>query len=78
VLVVPHHGLIPGEVRRGGQTGSGCGILFERLPRDTIRSPGQKTTDVYGKVGAQVYVTACNGYASHFDGEIYGQDGRTP
>jgi competence protein ComEC len=62
VLAAPHHGFDSYErfaaVVKPEVVVASC---LKDYPRDSIRSPGQKTTDVFGKVGAQVYVTAWHG-----------------
>jgi competence protein ComEC len=62
VLAVPHHGFDSYErfaaVVKPEVVVASC---LKDYPRDKIRSPGQKVTDVYGAVGAQVYVTAWHG-----------------
>ncbi len=73
VLAAPHHGFDSYErfaaVVKPAVVVASC---LKDYPRDTIRSPGQKTTDVYGAVGAQVYVTAWHGNVQvTSDREIY-------
>ena len=73
VLAVPHHGFDSYErfaaVVKPAVAVASC---LKDYPRDNIRSPGQKATDVYGTVGAQVYVTAWHGSVQvTSDGEIY-------
>ena len=72
VLAVPHHGFDCYErfasLVKPAVVVASC---LKDYPRDNIRSPGQKTTDVYGPVGAQVYVTAWHGSVQvTSDGEI--------
>jgi beta-lactamase superfamily II metal-dependent hydrolase len=73
VLAAPHHGFDCYErfaaVVNPEVVVASC---LKDYPRDPIRSPGQKVTDVYGAVGAQVYVTAWHGTVQvTSDGESY-------
>ena len=73
VLAVPHHGFDSYErfaaVVKPEVVVASC---LKEYPRYSIRSPGQKTMDVYGSVGAQVYVTAWHGTVQvTSDGESY-------
>ena len=73
VLAVPHHGFDSYErfaaVVKPAVVVASC---LKDYPRDNIRSPGQKAKEVYGPVGAQVYVTAWHGSVQiTSDGEIY-------
>ena len=73
VLAVPHHGFDCYErfaaVVKPAVAVASC---LKDYPRDTIRSPGQNTTNVYGTAGAQVYVTAWHGNVQvTSDGETY-------
>ena len=73
VLAAPHHGFDSYErfaaVVKPEVVVASC---LKDYPRDSIRSPGQKVTDVYGKVGAQIYVTAWHGSVQvTSDGEAY-------
>jgi competence protein ComEC len=73
VLAVPHHGFdcyerFAAAVKPAVVVAS----CLKDYPRDVIRSPGQKTTDVYGPLGAKVYVTAWHGSVQVTSGgEIY-------
>jgi competence protein ComEC len=73
VLAVPHHGFDSYErfagVVKPEVVVASC---LKDYPRDNIRSPGKKVMDVYGTVGAQVYVTAWHGSVQvTSDGEGY-------
>jgi competence protein ComEC len=73
VLAVPHHGFDCYErfaaVVKPAVAVASC---LKDYPKDSLRSPGQKTTDVYGAAGAQVYVTAWHGHVQvTSDGESY-------
>jgi competence protein ComEC len=73
VLAVPHHGFDSDEkfvaVVKPSVAVASC---LKDYPRDSLRSPGQKTTEVYGTAGAQVYVTAWHGNVQvTSDGEIW-------
>jgi competence protein ComEC len=62
VLAAPHHGFHSLErfaaVIKPEVVVASC---LRDYPRDNLRSPGQKTAEVYGKAGAKVYVTAWHG-----------------
>src|SRR5262245_57592902 len=62
VLAAPHHGFDSYErfaaVVKPEVVVASC---LKDYPRDNIHSPGQKVTEVYGKVGTQIYVTAWHG-----------------
>jgi len=73
VLAGPHHGFDCYErfaaVVKPAVVVASC---LKDYPKDSIHSPGQKTTEVYGKAGAQVYVTAWHGNVQvTSDGETY-------
>lgn len=73
VLALPHHGFDSYErfaaVAKPAVAVASC---LNDYPRDNPRSPGQKATDVYGKAGAHVYVTAWHGSVQvTSDGETY-------
>jgi competence protein ComEC len=81
VLAAPHHGFDCYErfatVARPAVVVASC---LKDYPKDSLRDPGQKTKEVYGAVGAQVYVTAWHGNVQiTSDGENYTvKTGRTP
>ena len=62
VLAAPHHGFDSYErfaaVVKPEVVVATC---LKDYPRDELRSPGQKATNVFGTLGAQVYVTAWHG-----------------
>jgi competence protein ComEC len=62
VLAVPHHGFDCFErfatVVKPAVAVASC---LKDYPKDSLRSPGQRTSEVYGAAGAQVYVTAWHG-----------------
>ena len=73
VLAAPHHGFDCYErfaaVVKPAVVVASC---LKDYPKDNPRSPGQKTTQVYGAAGAQVYVTAWHGNVQvTSDGEMY-------
>jgi competence protein ComEC len=73
VLAAPHHGFDCYErfarVVKPAVVVASC---LSDYPKDSLRSPGKKTTEVYGAVGAQVYVTGWHGNVQiTSDGETY-------
>jgi competence protein ComEC len=73
VVTSPHHGFDCYErfatVVKPAVVVASC---LKDYPKDSLHDPGQKTTEVYGAVGAKVYVTAWHGNVQVIsDGESY-------
>jgi competence protein ComEC len=62
VLAAPHHGFDCYErFATAVKPAVVVASCLKDYPKDSLRDPGQKTTEVYGAVGAKVYVTAWHG-----------------
>jgi competence protein ComEC len=73
VLSAPHHGFDCYErfaiVAKPAVVVASC---LNDYPKDSLHSPGTKTTEVYGAVGSKVYVTGWHGNVQiTSDGETY-------